>query len=283
MDLKFSSLTLKITIIWFIFSNFLLPKSLAENVLKQVYEQGLLKVAIREDSPPLGYLDPAGILTGYCLDFIDLLVEKIKQESGRQILTIKLIESTIENRFSLLRNQQVYLECGPNTIRSDLTDVWFSQPFFHTGTKFLVKKNNLSQININGSLRDRTIGVLINTTTESFIRQTYPEAKIKRFYGATGKTRAIQAVSQGKIALFASDDILIRGELLRLGFSLEDYKLIPSEPLTCDLYGMILPLAQPQWRDLVNRVINSQEMATINQKWFGNLWQKDLDLNSICR
>jgi polar amino acid transport system substrate-binding protein len=241
----------------------------AETVLEKIEKTGLLKVGIRADAVPFGYRDNDNKLRGICLDFIALLREQLKQKINRNIITINLLISSLSSRFDLVENGLVYLECGPNTIRElDEYQVEFSQPFLITGTQLFVKKDLAKKINIDGNLTDLTIGVLRYTTTEEFIKNKYPSAQIELFQGSKGSLRAIQAVQQNRINAFANDGILLRGEAMLLGLSLnEEYTLIPEIPMTCEKYGLILPKNDPTWQDFINTVINVAKQEKISQQW----------------
>ncbi|MGK7872708.1 MAG: amino acid ABC transporter substrate-binding protein [Xenococcaceae cyanobacterium] len=238
--------------------------------MEEIERTGVIKVAIRSDAVPFGYINLDNNLTGLCLDFIALLRKEIKRQFNRDILTVRLFKSTLFNRFEIVEQKIVHIECGPNTIRSDIKyDVDFSEPFFITGTQLLIKKEDETRVNPNGTLENITIGLLRETSTEEFIESQYPLASIKKFRGVTGRLRGIQAVGQGKIDVFASDGILLVGEATILGFSLEeDYQLIPELPLTCDYYGMIIPKNDNQWRTFVNSVIESPQSEQILKEWF---------------
>ena len=86
-----------------------------------------------------------------------------------------------------------------------------------------------------------------------------------------GRQRGVQAVKQGTVDAFASDGILLLGEVAQQGLSLEDYELVPEYPLTCDRYGMILPPADPQWKSLVNSVIESPRSQRILANFFAEI------------
>jgi polar amino acid transport system substrate-binding protein len=231
----------------------------------------VLNVAIREDAPPFGYLDASKNLQGYCLDFFDLLESQLVDELERDSLSVKLLKSTASNRFTLVAENLVDLECGPNTIRAEPPEnTDFSAGFFLTGTQFLIKQDN--PLDLDNDLNGATLGVIANTTTAKYIAQRYPTAILKQYRGVAARTRGVQAVSQGKIDAMISDGILLRAEAQQQGLFLSEYPLIPEVPLTCDRYGMIIHSNDPQWQEFINSVINSPEAIALADEWFGGLY-----------
>ncbi|WP_238987034.1 hypothetical protein [Lyngbya aestuarii] len=71
--------------------------------------------------------------------------------------------------------------------------------------------------------------------------------------------------------LHASDGLLLVGEVLRQPeVSKADYALVPSEPLTCEFYGMILPEGDIAWLNTINSLILVQESVEILTQLYGN-------------
>jgi polar amino acid transport system substrate-binding protein len=269
-----------------ILSNFLSPlPAKSETVLEKIKRTGLLEVAMREDAVPFGYRDSNNDLQGLCLDFIQLLREDLKQKLGLRIISVKIYKSTLFNRFQLLENKTVDFECGPNSIRKDIAyNVSFSRPFFVTGTQFLIRRDNQKDFNMSSSLEGVTIGVLRDTSTQELLRQKYPLATYQEFQGVTGRLRGMQSLRRQRIDAFASDGILLIGEAVILGLSLDkDYKLIPRHPLNCDYYGFILPANDPQWQDFINSVIISSENRNIFTTWFSEVASYFIDTFQYCR
>lgn len=256
-----------------------------ETVLQEIEQTGSIKLGIREDAFPFGYKDANNNFSGICLDIFELIVEKVRQESKREIIAIRLAESTLSNRFELIEDRIAHLECGPNTIDANNTrNIQFSNPFFVTGTQFLISVEDRNTIDVNSGLNNLTLGVLRNTATQRLLEERYPLANLQAFQGVTGRRRGVQAIRQNRIDAFASDSILLLGEANRQGLALNrDFLLIPEEPLDCVSYGLIIPNNDPQWRKLVNSVITERKLYQIYRKWFGDVAPEIRKTADFCR
>ena len=268
----------------------LLPESVVavqpereETILEEINRTGVLKVGVRSDAVPFSYLNANSNWTGYCASFINSLEDylEIKLDRPGGIQVIKLA-SNLENRYQLVQQDFVHLECGPNTIRNDIQDVTFSQPFFVTGTKFLLKSDRANQVNQNSDLADLTIGVLKNTTTEEFVEEQYPKAEKVYFEGVRGRAKAVKALKNDTIDALVSDSILSTQEIQRQGLASNDYTLVPQQPLTCDYYGMLLPQGDRIWQDTINNFLNGENLKRTNTRWLGGFSQEILSALDSC-
>ncbi|MDR9405481.1 MAG: amino acid ABC transporter substrate-binding protein [Halothece sp. Uz-M2-17] len=244
----------------------------AETIFEEIERTGTIKVGIRNDAIPFGYRKPNGELTGYCVHFVAAVKERLREKMNRGELLVRVFQSTASNRSRLVADRTVHIECGPNTIRNQISeeDVIYSRPFFITGTQFLILESQRDQIDLNRSLAGLRIGVLRGTTTEMFLQKQYPEATLIPLQGSTGRRRGVQGVLQGRFDSFVSDGILLLGEvegLQALGFAPSNYAIIPKVPLSCDLYGMLLP-EDPEWENFINAMIDSEEGREVWQDWF---------------
>ena len=259
-------------------------KRQSDNVLADIRNTKTLKVAMRSDAAPFGYIDnQEQVWTGYCSDFADSLGEYLTEKLDTPgAIEVKKIPSTLENRFELVANNTVHLECGPNTIVSDKVDVTFSKPFFISGTKFLVANDNVDKIDTKGDLQGIKTGVLQDTTTADFVRSTYPDTETVVFQGVKGGIEGVEAVTDGQIDAFVSDGVLLSGELTRQNLALQNYQLIPEQPLTCDLYGLIFPRGESKWNGLVNDFIDSDRARDIDKVWLGDYSEQALADADYC-
>lgn len=254
-----------------------------ETVLAQIRRTGVLKLAMRRDAAPFGYIDSQKQWTGYCSDLAvalqNHLADKLDLDLGIELAEIP---STLENRYSLIQDDTVELECGPNTIRQDIEGITFSNPIGVSGTRFLSQKKNQDQINPNLTLEGLQVGVLKDTTTEYFIETNYPQAKLVYFEGLAGRADAIKAVTEGSIDTFASDGILTFAEVKRQNLPVSNYSIQPKAPLTCDFYGLILPNNDPEWQTIINGFLLETSAQEVRDKWFSSIFAEELNDLEYC-
>ncbi|MGF1494735.1 MAG: alpha/beta hydrolase [Microcoleaceae cyanobacterium] len=245
------------------------PQVPSQDILEEIKRTKVLKVAIRQDASPFGYRNQNQQLRGYCMELMQTFSYYLEDQleiPGE--LELVVFPSNIDNRYRLVQNDTVHLECGPNTIQINIPNVTFSQPFFITGNHFLAKKKNETQIDPSGTLAGVDTGVVKNSVTEQFLRKQYPEANPTYFRGDSATTNGINAVVEDRIQTFIGDGILSMGEIFNQKLPVEDYTLIPEDPLTCDFYGMVLPVNDSKWRRMVNEFVNSQDAEYIWTRWF---------------
>ncbi len=254
-------------------TSFLTPATAkAETILEEIERTGVLRVGIRNDAIPFGYRKPNGQLTGYCVDFMAALKDQITERIDREWLLIRLFQSTASNRFGLVGDRTLHLECGPNTIPDELreTGVRFSKSFFVTGTQLLVLQSQRDRLNLESPLEGVRIAVIGGTTTEILLRERYPDAELVELQGSTARLRGAQGVLQGRFDGFVSDGILLVGQveaLQAIGIQTSNYAIVPNQPLSCDEYGMLIP-DDPEWETLVNSFIDSEAEREIWRDWF---------------
>jgi ABC-type amino acid transport substrate-binding protein len=237
---------------------------------------------MRRDAPPFGYVDETG-WTGYCPALALALRDYVQEESGRNI-SVELVElpSTLGDRFDLVRDGQVYLECGPNTIREDIEGIEFSNLIFATGSRFLTTLAQAAEVNPALSLAGVKVGVLANTTNEAVLQERYPSAAITRFDSPTGRTDAIQAVYSGQLDAFFGDDVLTYAEVVRRGLPVENLTLVPEIPLTCEYYSLALPSDDPEWVATVNSFLDTEAGQDAWDTWMESYAPYEIDTLAYC-
>jgi polar amino acid transport system substrate-binding protein len=247
--------------VWFLFPRLIL----AETVLEKIKRTGELNAGVRKDAIPFGYVDPKGKWTGYSVDLIHLIHKRLENELN-QTIKLNLREATIDSRFRIVQQGTVDIMCGATTItQTRLKRVDFSAPFFMTGAQFLVKLKDAANFDYNGSLNNIPIAFLPGTTTQEIIPQIYPLANWKNI---KSRQEGVEKLKKDEVKAVVSDGILLLGEIVQQGNSTQDFILMPSQPITTELYGCILPQNNPQWKQLVNITILSPANRTLQKEWF---------------
>ncbi|MDJ0661372.1 MAG: amino acid ABC transporter substrate-binding protein [Crocosphaera sp.] len=239
--------------------------ALAETVLEKIKRTGEFNAGVRKDAIPFGYVNRRGKWTGYSVDLIHLIHKKLEKELNQPI-KLNLREATIDSRFRVVQRGDVDIMCGATTItqtRSKRVD--FSVPFFMTGAQFLLKLEDAPSFDYNGNLNDVPIAFLPGTTTQEIIPQIYPLANWKNI---RNREEGIKKLKQGEVKAVVSDGILLLGEIVQQGSDLGNFVLLPSQPITREMYGCILPQKNQQWKQLVNLTILGPENRLLQKEWF---------------
>lgn len=250
-----------------------------EPVLAEIQRTGMLKVAIRRDAAPFGYLNQAGEWDGYCHD-VAISLQNYLSTRLEQPLQLVELTSSLENRFSLVRDRIVHLECGPNTIRQDLEGVRFSEATYVSSAYFLTQQD--TALDPASSLEGVKIGVLSNTTTEQFLETTYPDAELVRFQGPNGRADAVYAVTEDRLDAFVGDGVLTLSEMAQQNLPIQDYTLVPERPLTCEFYGLVLPDDDYDWQSTIDDFLASNAEDTVWNNWFGEAIPYVVNLYEDC-
>jgi polar amino acid transport system substrate-binding protein len=202
---------------------------------------------------------------GYSIDLLKLIRVQLEQKLN-QAIKLNLTEVTVNNRFDLVNNGTLDIVCGATTItRQRLQEADFSVPFFVTGTQFLVRQEDVSSFNLNSRLDSVSIAYIPGTTTDEIIRQIYPQAN---WISVTNRPEGVQKLKARQVQAFASDGILLVGELIRQGNNPNYFEILPLQPITTELYGCILPKNNSQWKEVVDDTINSPENTKLQNLWF---------------
>ncbi|MDY7020456.1 MAG: amino acid ABC transporter substrate-binding protein [Cyanobacteriota bacterium] len=248
--------------------------SLAETVVEKVNRTGVLTVGVREDAIPFTYSNDSNNFEGYSVELMQLIHRRLEQELGTTV-RLQYKPVTIENRFSSVENGTVDLVCGADSITAEREQtVEFSIPFFTTGIQLLVQREDAERLDptrvSETELAETTpgeisIAFIQGTTTDTDFKPIYPEAEWQILGSRTEGLRRLKA---GEIDAIASDGILLMGEIWKQGEDQQNYSLIPQDPLSFENYGCIFPQSNPEWSDVINTTITSDEANELWDQWF---------------
>jgi len=168
--------------------------------LEAVKARGTLIVGVRNDFPPLGYLDADGKPTGFEVDLARYLARQLLGDEGK----LRLVPVPAGSRLTSLIAESADLLIAAVTVTEDRSYLFaFSEPYFISGSLLLVPKN--SSIHGLGELPGKKVAVLEGSLQEGGLRRVAPGATPVRFWRVP---EAVAALRAGEVDALAEDDIL---------------------------------------------------------------------------
>lgn len=144
-----------------------LPDPLS-GTLKRVRETGTLWVGYRTDAIPFSFLDDKRKVVGYSYDYIDKISNALKKILHMSAIDIKHIPITAQNRFLMLQNGVIDIECGVTSNNSERRKLFaFSNTLFINTNRIMTRKDaNITNFN---NLKGKTVVAKANTTGEAML------------------------------------------------------------------------------------------------------------------
>jgi ABC-type amino acid transport substrate-binding protein len=169
--------------------------------LEAAKARGTLIVGVREDFPPLGYLDADGKPTGFEVDLARYLARQLLGDEG----TLRLVPVPAGSRLTALLAESADLLIAAVTVTEDRSYSFaFSDPYFVSGSLLLVPKS--SSIQGIGDLPGKRVAVIEGSIQEGGLRRVAPGAAPVKFWRIS---EAVAALRAGQVDALAEDDILV--------------------------------------------------------------------------
>jgi len=251
------------------------PAPAPDSTLKAIKERKAMVVGYLKDAYPLSYEGPNGP-DGYSID----LCRRIGDEAGRAVgiekLELRFVPVTLENRIDAVASGKVDIECSTSTATlSRMEKVDFTNLIFVDGGGLVVKKSTFIR-NV-AELADESVAVVPGTTTEKALRAALSQGNIRaRVVEVPDHASGIAAVKDGKVSAYASDRIILVGQLIEQRDA--GLGLVPMQ-FSIEPYGFMLRRGDADFRLVANRALSrayrSGEIANIFQRWFGAIGKPD--------
>ena len=163
--------------------------------------RGTLIVGVREDFPPLGYLDADGKNTGFEVDLARYLARQLLGDEGK----LQLVPVFAANRITTLLSESADLLIAAVTATEDRASVFaFSEPYFTSGSLLLVPRG--SSIQGLQDVKGKRVAVLDGSIQEGGLEPVAPETTRVKFWRVS---EAVEALRAGRVDAFAEDDVLV--------------------------------------------------------------------------
>jgi polar amino acid transport system substrate-binding protein len=232
----------------------------AESTYDQVTDRGTVRIGVRNDNPPMSFIDNNGDWVGFDVDLANALAAELGLEPE-----LVVVDGT--TRISFLQDGEVDMSVASmNHTRTRDDAIDFSITYFWDNQSFLVRKDNYETID---DLMGQTVAAnagssAIPSWQEYSAEQGGPAPEIVEF---DDKLAAMQALRDGAVEGYTEDNIT----LLSLAAGDPNLELLPGghNPVQ---FGIGLPNNDSLWRDQVNYALQALwtdgTYQAIYDRWF---------------
>ena len=230
------------------------------NLLEEITERGVVRVGVRNDNPPISFIDEDGEWVGFDLDLAAAL--------GRQLgLEVELVPVDGTTRITFLESGQIDMAvASANHTRSRDEAIDFSITYFWDNQSFLVRTGEYENID---ELFGATVAASAGSSTiDSWTSYTAErDGDAPEFVEFEDKLAAVEAVRSGAVEGYTEDNIT----LLSLAAGDPNLTLLPGGHNVVQ-FGVGVPENQSDWLDSVNFALQdiwtSGEFQELYDPWF---------------
>ena len=249
------------------------PAAAQTGTLDKIRKAGVITMGYVDGASPFSFLGDGKQPQGYSVDLCREIASGIRAQLGLASLETRWVALTLQNRLEAVRTGKVDIECSTTTWTLDRQkEVDFSLITFVDGGSMLTRAD--AALGRLTEFEGKRIAVITGTTTEKVLKETIQRRGIKAQV-VTVKTRdnGLQMLESGKVDGFASDRIVLIGQVLK-GKTQGAFKLL-EEDYSIEPYALALPKGDHDYRLAVNRVLarlyRTGDIAKIYNSWLGRL------------
>jgi len=261
--------------------------------LKKIIDNRTIRLGYQKDLAPFSSAGADGKPRGYSIDLCHRVVAGIRSDYSLVALDIEWVELTLTNRFQLVADGTIDLECGATAVtlsRHKLVD-FSAMTWIDSGT-FLMRRGQ--RIKAIADLVGKRVAVFKGATTDKALReallaQTLAGGQVTtQIVLVKDRKEGMEALENGAVDALAGD----RTILASFARNARD----PEQLVVADYQFMYQPYALPLRRNdadfkfAVNTVLanlyHGGEVLKIYRRWFGDLTPPPLleslyDLNGL--
>ena len=220
-----------------------MPQSIMAREWSEIESKEELRIAVKENVRPLGFVGETGELEGLEIDIARKLAEELLGDSA----TVEFLAVDNVERLQVVLDDEVDIaiaRVAVTTPRSRIVD--FSPYYYLDGTGIVTRNNKIEDTN---SFDLRRIAVLNNSATIAVIRNRIPRANL---VSVDSYQAALELMETNQVDGFAGDRSVLTG----LVQEYPNYKLLP-ERLSGAALAVVMPkgLQYKELRRKVNRAI----------------------------
>lgn len=231
-----------------------------QNDLQKLYQNGNIKIGVKEHAPPFSQMNDQGDLMGFDVDIAKAIAAELE-------MNLELVPLTSKDRIPFLQEGKVDAVIATMTItQSRDREVDFTIPYFQDGQSLIFLKNQPLQSY--QDLKAKKVGAAAGTTSFLNIVKAQPECSAIPF---PNYNEGIEALLKQKIDAFTGDFLVIKGLIDK--HPKKEELVVRGGRFTVEPYGIAIRENQSDLRDKLNQIImklwESGLWKSSYQKWLG--------------
>lgn len=239
--------------------------------LEKIRRTGTITLGYREHVFPFSYVDEQKKVAGYSNDIALKISEAIRQHLQLKSLAIKQIPTTVQNRFPMIQDGIIDMECTTtthNTVRGPRAE--FSTTFFIIGTRLMTRRD--SGIHDFSDLAGKTVVVGEKTTSDELLRKLNSKMGNRIIIKAAIDRVAppLTILQDGQADAYMRDDAILYGEIAN-SWRPEDW-IVTGTPQSLEAYACLMHKGDLAFKKVVDAAITDMmhtgEVSRLYQKWF---------------
>lgn len=237
----------------------LLPgAAMAQSMIDEVKERGVIRVGVKNDAPYLGFTDEKGELDGFEIDLVKDLARRLS-------VKVEFEPVKASNRVQLLQQKRIDLIVATVSHyrnRDEVVD--FTIPYLYTPQTLLVKKD--SGIKSVADLKGKRVGLDAGAGGVKRLPVVQPGVIVQTYQNWP---EAFFALQRGLVDAVATDNLLLAG-LRAAAPNPEDYELLGKSGFYGGgYYAAVVRQDDSKSRDAINFLLQDQ--------WRDGTWMKLFD------
>ncbi len=204
------------------------PQTIVARELAEIEAQGELKIAVKDNYRPLGFINKEGNLVGLEIDIARKLAEELLGDKE----AVDFFPVNNQERLQVVLDDEVDLaiaKVSVTTPRARIVD--FSPYYYLDGTSIITNNQDIESIQ---DLTRSKIAVLEKSATIAVVRHRLPNADL---VGVESYQKALKFIENGRADAFAGDRSILTGWVQEY----PTYKLLPAR-----LSGAALAIVMPK-------------------------------------
>ncbi|QDL07036.1 ABC transporter substrate-binding protein [Brasilonema octagenarum UFV-E1] len=227
-----------------------LSASAAEE-MPEIQRRGYIRIAVKDNLPPLGFRDTNGNLQGLEIDLAKALAADLLGKAD----AVKLQPVANGDRLSAVLDHKVDLAIARVTATASRSRlVSFSVPYYFDGTVLVTKNTLFKRLS---DLEKRKVAVLNNSSTIADVRYYIPNAEL---VGVDSYQAALALLENNSADAFAADASVLSGWVQQY----PQYRLL-SAKLSTQPLSVVMPKGLQY--DPLRRKVNQAIARYINSGW----------------